>query len=194
MELDDMKTAWRELDRRLDRQETLSETFIRESIAARSQRSVNKFLAYELIGVAVMLFAIPFVLWTIVGAGMPPETKLFLKVLFPLLPAILVWQFIKTFTLFRVDISGNMKRVAKMVQRYELFALYEKRVSYLLVPLLFAGAIVVYAALRVPLWSWVAMTGLVTATVLYCVWYYKKFFADNMAAIKRSLKEIKDLE
>ena len=193
MELDEMKTAWQELDRRLDRQETLSETFIRESIAARSQRSVNRFLAYELIGAVVMLFVIPFVLWTIAGAGMPSETKLFLKVLFPLLPVTLVWQLVKTYTLFKVDISGNMKSVARMVQRYELYALYEKRVSYFLILLIFTGAIVVYAALRMPLWSWIAMTGLVTAAVLYCVWYYKKFFAANMAAIKRGLEELRDL-
>ncbi len=193
MELDEMKTAWREMNDRLGRQEMLSETFIRESIAARSQRSVNRFLAYEMIGTVVVLFAIPFVLWTIVGMEKSPEVNLFLKVVFPLLPVILVWQSIKTFTLFRVDIAGEMKSNARMVRRYELYAMYDKWATYFLIPLLFTGAVVMYAALRVALWSWVSMTGLILAAVLYCVWYYKKFYPKNMNAIKRSLDELKDL-
>ena len=193
MELDEMKTAWREMNDRLGRHEMLSEAFIRESIAARSQRSVNRFLAYEMIGTVVVLFAIPFVLWAIVGMEKSPEVNLFLKVVLPLLPVILVWQSIKTYTLFRVDISGDMKSNARMVRRYQLYAMYDKWATYFLIPLLFTGAIVVYAALRVAMWSWVSMAGLILAAVLYCVWYYKKFYPKNMNAIKRGLDELKDL-
>ena len=188
-----MKTAWREMSDRLGRQEMLSEAFIRESIADRSQRSVNRLLAYEMIGTVVVLFAIPFVLWTIVGAEMSPEAKVFLRVVFPLLPVFLVWQSIKTYTLFRVDISGDMKSNVRMVRRYELYALYDKWATYFIIPLLFTGAIVMYAALRVALWSWVSMTGLILVAVLYCVWCYKKFYPKNISAIKRGLEELKEL-
>ncbi len=194
MELDEMKTAWKELDKRLDRQETLSETFIRESIAARSQRSANKFLVSEMIGTAGLLLILPFTLWAVGWDTMPSATKTFLMVIIPIIILIIVWQLVKAFTLWGIDMSGDMRRNARTVRRYELYTLYEKRVVFFfLVPFLFLGMVVVYAVLQLPLWTWAFMIGMTVIGVIFCIWYYKKFFAANMAAIKRGLEELKDM-
>ena len=194
MELDEMKAAWKEMDERMGRQEMFSETFIRESIATRSQRSANKFLVSEMIGVGLILLLIPFILWAVDWAMMPSATKIFLKIVFPLIFLILVWQLVKTFTLFRIDMSGDMRNNARTVRLYELYTLYEKRiVIFFLVPFLVLGMVIVYAVLNVPLWTWAFMIGMLILGALYCVWYYKKFYAKHIGVIKNGLEELKDL-
>ncbi len=189
-----MKAAWKEMDERMGRQEMFSETFIRESLASRSQRSANKFLVSEMIGVGLILLLIPFILWAVDWAMMPSATKIFLRVVTPLIFLILVWQLVKTFTLFRIDMSGDMRNNARTVRLYELYTLYEKRiVIFFLVPFLVLGMVIVYAVLNVPLWTWAFMIGMLILGALYCVWYYKKFYAKHIGVIKNGLEELKDL-
>ncbi len=191
-----MKTAWREFDRRLDRQETLSDKFIRESLAARSQCSVNKFLTGEMIGAGLVLAAIPFVVHQ---SGMPwvgsiPGMKIALIIGFVLLPLLFVWQLIKIMLLFKIDMSRGVRDNIAYVKRYELYAQCEKRVAIVLIPLiLLAGTVWRALAVNDAPWYWAAMAGVVVIGALYCVWYYKKFYASNMGAIKRGLEELKDL-
>lgn len=195
MELDEMKTAWRELDSRLGRQETLSETFIRESIAARSQRSVNRFLNLEIVGAAVILAIIPVV---VRRYGMPwigdyfgmKAAMIFCMVLLPL---IFVWQLVKIRSLFGIDMSKGVRDNIANARRYELCAMAEKRVGIVVSALMLAGLVMLWAAWGTPPWVWAMLGGAVTIAVLLCVWYYKKFFADNMRAIKRGLEELKEL-
>ena len=196
MELDEMKTVWKELDRRLDRQEMFSANFIRESLAARSQRSVNRFLNFEIIGAALLLAVMPFVVrqygmpWT----GEIPGMKIALIAALVLLLLLFVWQLIKIWPLFRIDMSKGMRGNIVYVKRYELYALCEKRVMIIFIPLLLI-AMFVWRALVMndAPWYWAFMAGLVTIAALFCVWYYKKFYAANMGAIKRGLEELKDL-
>ncbi len=191
-----MKTAWKELDKKLDRQETLSETFIRESIAARSQRSVNKFLNFELIGAAVLLVIIPFI---VRQYGMPwadkiPGMKITLIAAFVLCLIGLAWQSIKIRSIFKIDMSKGVSNNIAYVKRYELYALYEKRFLIIFVPLLLLAGIIWRAVVMndAP-WYWAFLAVAVIIGTLYSVWYYKKFYSGNMAAIKRGLEELKDL-
>jgi uncharacterized membrane protein YqjE len=80
------------------------------------------------------------------------------------------------------------------VKRYEIYTLYEKRVAIFFVPFLIIAAIVWRAvAMNDAPWYWTALAGMVVIAALCCVWYYKKFYADNMAAIKRGLEELREL-
>lgn len=196
MELDEMKNAWRELDQRLDRQQTLSETFIRESISARSQRSVNKFLNVEIIGAAAILAAIPLI---VRQHGMPwtekiPGLRILLVANLVLLLLLFVWQLIKILPLFKIEMSKSVSDNIACVKRYERYALREKRATIISAPPLFIALFIWRASVSndAP-WYWALLAGIVIIGALFTVWYYKKFFANNMRAIKRGLEELKDL-
>ncbi len=190
MELDEMKTAWKELDRRLDRQQTLSEAFIRESIAARSQRSANKFLTSEMIGTGLLLLGIPFVVhqYGMPWAGEIPGMKIVLIAAIVLFLLLIVWQLIKIRPLFKIDMSKGVSDNINYVKKYELYTLYEKRVAIAFIPLLIIAGIVWRAlAVKNAPWYWALLAGIVIICALYCVWYYKKFYATNMRTIKHGI-------
>jgi len=195
MELDEMKSAWRELDGRLDRQETLTQTFIRDAITTRSQRSVNRFLNMEIVGVAVCALLMPVVVrhYCLPWAADYPGMRTFMLFRMVLLALLAVWQLVKVRVLAGVDMSKAMKNNIRRVRRYELYAMAEKRVVIVLLPVMLAGVVALRAMWGTALWFWVLMVGMVATGVLFIVWYYKKFYADNMAAIKRGLDELEDL-
>jgi hypothetical protein len=196
MELDEMKTAWRELDDRLDRQEMMSANFIKESLASRSQRSANKFLNMEIIGAVAVLAILPF---AVRQYGMPwvadrPGANTVLLVAIALMLLILVWQLVKLRPLFGIDMTKGVSDNISRVRRYELYTQYEKRVAIFFAPFLLLAVMIWRAVVMndAP-WYWAALAGMVLVAVLCCVWYYKKFYAANMRAIKRGLEELKDL-
>jgi hypothetical protein len=195
MELDEMKTAWKEMDERLERREMLSAAYIKESIAARSQRSVSRFLNYEMISAAIALAAMPFVVWKYgtLPAGSFDGMKLVMSVFLLLLPLLFVWQIIKIVPLFKLDMSKGVKDNIARVRRYELYALYEKRFSLLFFPLLIVCITAWVATVGAAAWWWAGWGGATLFVVFFTIWYYKKFYADNMGAIKRGLDELKDL-
>jgi O-antigen/teichoic acid export membrane protein len=87
-------------------------------------------------------------------------------------------------------VSDNIARV----RRYEIYAMYEKRAALVVAPLLLLAVMIWRAVVMndAP-WYWAAVAGAMVVAVLYCVWYYKKFYAANMHAIKRGLEELKEL-
>jgi len=190
-----MKNAWHDLNERLDRQEMLSQTFIRESIAARSQRSVNKFLNMEIAGAAVCPLVIPFVVrqYGLPWAADYPGMRAAILFCMVLLALLFVWQLIKVMILARIDMSKDMKSNILRTRRYELYAMTEKRVMIFLMPVMLAGVVALRAMWGTALWFWMLMVGMVAVGVLFIVWYYKKFFSANISAIKRGLEELKDL-
>jgi hypothetical protein len=195
MELDEMKTVWKELDDRLGRQEMSGTAFIKESVTARSQRSVNRFLNYELTGVVVLLVAIPLAVWkySTLSGGSFEGMKLFVLAFMVLLPLILVWQLIKIRPLFKINMSKGLKDNVLYIQRYELYAMYEKRIGFVFIPLMFIIVTVYSATIVSAAWWWAAWVGVLIICVLFTIWYYKKFYAGNMAEIKRGFAELKDM-
>ncbi len=196
MELEEMKTVWKELDGRLDRQEMFSANFIRESIATRSQRSANKFLTNEMVGAGLILVAVPLAVWRYgtPSAGSVSGLKPILLILLVLLPLLFLWQLIKIFPLFKLDMSRDVKDNIVRVKKYEIYAQCEKWVVIVLTPLLFLAVSVWRAvAMNDAPWLWVAWVAIIILGALCYVWYYKKFYANNMGAIKRGLEELKDL-
>ena len=67
MEMHDLKKAWIALDNRLKRNEKLEESIILEMMRSKAGKTVNRFVAYEMFTVALVLFFVPFLFFTLTG-------------------------------------------------------------------------------------------------------------------------------
>lgn len=188
-----MKTAWRELDGRLGKQEMFRENFIRESIMEKSQRSVDKLLRGEVFGAVVVMSLIPLMLWSYGLSGMP-VVKTFYMALISICLLITVWMIVKMSVLFKMDISHNLKDNIRRIRRFELYITYEKRGMLIFVPILFLAGFAVYATIGVPAWLWAFMAVVDAIGIMTCIYSYKKYYAKHIEQITHGLEELRDLK
>ncbi len=192
-----MKTAWRELDGRLGKQEMFRENFVRESIAEKSQRSVDKLLRLGLCGTIMIILTIPFLLWflSILPDGVPPLYIVFFQFMLVICTLLIPSGLYYAWVLFRVDMLGNVHDNIKLINRYKVQLHYTKRIGFwILYPIMFVWTVAIYAKLNATPWLWAFMGGMWVVTIVWCIYVQKKVVAKHIGQITRGLEELRDLK
>ncbi|MBK5719364.1 hypothetical protein JGH11_00630 [Dysgonomonas sp. Marseille-P4677] len=194
MEINELKDTWLLLDDRLKKQEIFNENIIKEMLYTKADKSLNKLINAELIGLIIVLLVIPVILHCINNKIDLPEYNIFLWAMIPICILLIIWQALKIYKLTRIDFFKAISNNIKHTNGYNIWIKREKMVMILFVPILFLSITYIYAQLNLnyTLRGLMACIGLVT--IIFTCWSYKKLYDKNIKSILKSLDELKELK
>lgn len=198
MELDDIKTAWASLDERLNKQGSIKESILRELICSKGNKSLNRLLNYEWLGLIFVVLAIPiipFIMHIASDAFNTVSTVILLLfevfVLFGL--GAQIW---KIRTLGKISYSEKVKDNVESLNKYNLFVKKEK----ILVVVVFVLLVIFFISrkyfdgFKIDITHAVQYFTLIAIGLVLCIWQYKRMYLKNIDSVRKSLDELKELE
>ncbi|MDR0565556.1 MAG: hypothetical protein LBG47_00735 [Prevotellaceae bacterium] len=197
MEPEELKNVWKSIDEHLKKQEVLKENIIRKMIYDRANRSLSKLMRYEMLGIAVILFAIPTLAFLanfkpfreqMQGAG-----GIFVWGMLAICAAYLAWSLIKIVALTKVDFTKNIKETSLLVAGYNIWIQKEKIVSAALSIAIALGAIWMYMVGHATIFQWTSLACALTGGI-FLTCYMFRVYDRNISAIRQSLEELKEPE
>ena len=63
MELEELKSAWAELDNRLKENKSMNKTLIMEMAKNKADKLIGKLINWEIFSVVVLILGIPLIIW-----------------------------------------------------------------------------------------------------------------------------------
>ena len=195
MELEELKSAWAELDSRLKENKSMSKTIIMEMTKNKANKIISLFINMERLAVIVLLLLIPFILFSYHLYGgkriMWDVLMIYSAIICVIYP---IWGMYKLSKLTKVDFSKAISDNIRYTNLYNLFAKKEIMVvTVFLGPSLIILGILTYAEARANLYLWIFLVCMSLTAILVCHWSYKNYNKD-IASILNSLNEIKQLE
>jgi hypothetical protein len=198
MELDELKNTWMVLDEQLKKNELLNKRLVQEMLSNKSNRSLNKIINTELIGIIILLLVSPIWIWLL--NYRPYESFLFTKILS--ITGIVVTIFgiiwgiytLKKY-LLKIDFSNCIKENLQYVNKYDIYYRKGKMLNYyIIIPVLFLLGILVYYELKANLFLWVFLVVAYIIGIVITYWMYKKVYDSNIQSIQKSLEELEELK
>jgi len=194
MELDDLKNTWASLDDRLKKQEVLKESIMKELLQTKSDKALNRLIAYEVSGVIVLLLVIPLIIYGMDFRVDLPEYTAFMYCMLVISIIGIIWQALKVYGLMQIDFSKVISNNILYTNKYNIKIKREKMFMLFFIPVLALSIVFLYVRLNANAVLWTFMVcGLIGAS-LYTYWSYKKLYDKNIASILKSLDELKELE
>lgn len=196
MELEGLKEIWTSFDNRMQQQEGLKSTIIKEMLVNKSDRSLNRLINYNYFGVIFCIVMLPFLFWcwtlasavNFIGWVMAPVALVFL--FFSIIMGIIQLKKLHQVN-FSLPVNENMYRMQK-------FNLFNKR--YLMMSYIFAFVfvfvviVIVLISAHIEPWRWWGLIAAIPFGIILSVWEYKRMYRRNIDSILKSLEELKELE
>jgi hypothetical protein len=195
MELEELKKMWTSLDERLNKQEVLKESIIREMIYAKSNKSLSRLLNMEALGAVVFISIIAFIAFVFEkfgGKRFMWDITVIYSGIFCLV--FLPWILYKIHGLMKIDLSGSIKNNVFYINRFNIQIKREKISTIFWGPVFAVLIILVYLEAKASVSVWIVMSCGILLASLSSYWSYKKIYDKNIALIKKSLEELKELE
>jgi hypothetical protein len=195
MELEELKKLWSSLDERLNRQEILKESIIREMIYAKSNKSLSKLLNMEVLGAVICLLVIPYLLFVYVN-GHPDLWIEKIVICFGVFISVasVIWKLIKIRPLLKVDFIKSVSHNVLYINKYNIFTQKEKIARAIIFVIIIALFICLFAIACADIIIWIASVCAFLFGIAFTYYRYKVFFDKNIASIQKSLDELKELE
>jgi hypothetical protein len=195
MELDELKNAWTSLDERLNKQEKLKESIIREMLVAKLDKSLSRMINHGYVGIIVCLGIIPLFVWRMnqIYFGTFKTILFLLGITFAISGVILC--IIELIKLYKIDFSKPVSNNIRLLQNHKIWLKRQNMGVYIVVSILIILAVI--AGLLSPnmeLWRWVGIAVFVCIGIAGAFWEYKHFYGKNIASILKSLEALKELE
>jgi hypothetical protein len=195
MEMEELKKLWTSLDERLNKQEVLKESMIKEMIYSKSNKSVSKLLNYEVWGAATNLLVIPFLVFLCNERYKELlAVKFFAYAMILLCIIFVIWQLIKIRGLIKVDFMKNISHNSLLIRKYSIQLQREKLAMHFVGAIAAFFCILLYASLHASLHAWVFLTCMLLFSSLYTYYIRKSFYNKHIDSIRKSLEELKELE
>ena len=194
MEPEELKNTWLLLDERLKKQEMLKETILKEMIHSKADKSLNRLVNIEIIGIIILLLVMPAVIYAIDFHPHMPGYKVFMWAMIPICVIGLVWQILKVYKLTRIDLTGSLSNNIRHTNSYNIWIKKEKMVMIVIVPVVGLGVAYMYAQLNVNITLWAFLSCTFLALCIFVYWSYKKLYNKNIASIMKSLDELRELD
>ncbi|MDR2921281.1 MAG: hypothetical protein LBV72_18200 [Tannerella sp.] len=198
MELEKLKEIWTSLDNRMQQQEVLKTTLIKEILISKSDKALSRLINYSYFGIIICLIAMPILIWIYSRYGVFADSPMKIIVLIVAIFTLfgIITGIIQILKLHKIDFANPVKGNIYMVENLNI---YNKRTliySYVFVLLLFLalGCVVLLSHINFEPWRWVAfITGFFTF-IFGAAWEYKRIYRRNFNSILKSLEELKELE
>jgi hypothetical protein len=195
MELDELKNVWASLDERLNKQEQLKESIIKEMIYEKSNKSVSKLLNFEIFSITTCLLVLPIVAYlynTLLGTLF--MEKLFCYVMFFFLTVSIIWSSMLIYHLMKIDFTKNVSHNSLYINKYNVLIKKNKIAAIFIMVILYAFGIYLYAAKHVSVTLWIFLACVYVIGLIISYFAYKKLYDNNIHIIQKSLEELKELE
>jgi hypothetical protein len=198
MELEELKNVWKSIDERLEKQEVLKENIIREIIYAKSNSSVSKLLNCEILCIVAYFCAIPLTVFLIYFEPYREQTQeagvIFVWTMLVICVAGIVWSPIKIVKLTKMDFTKNIKDISLLVNKYNILIHNEKIVSIVFIPVIVLVAIWLHVIMHANAFQWILLVCALIVGLFLMYYIFKRVYDKNIATIRQSLTELKDLE
>jgi hypothetical protein len=187
---------WASVDERLGKQELLKESIIRKMIREKSNRSLRRLLDFEIVCLAINLFAIPVLLLLKPLYVQRPywNGKAVAAALIIFCVAAVIWGLFKIAKLMSMDFMKSVRRNSLLINSYNLWIGKEKMAGFFIVPPLYIMCIWYYAILHVNAISWTFLACTLLFSVFFTFYIYRRVYDRHINTIRQSLEELKDLE
>jgi len=197
MEMDELKSAWASVDKRLKENELLNKRIVQGILSDKSNKSLNKLVNIDMFGTLMLLPVIPLCIWVL-------NSNLFRNLIFPkiLFVVILVVSIIGIILgiyimkkyLLKIDFSKSIKDNMCYVNRYSLCYRKGKMINnFFIIPVFSLLGILTYYELKAPFYLWIFLFVNLTIGIAITYWIYKKVYDANIQSIQKSLDELKEL-
>ena len=199
MELNELKNTWTTLEKQLKKNETLNKQLLLGMLHKKSDKSLNKLVNMDFIGIIIGFLVIPAAIWLYFVRNYYYGNLLSVKILSVVLVAVaailIIWYYFKLKHLKKIDFSKSIKENMSCVTKYAIMVKQEKMASYfILTPVLYFLGIYCYYELKADVSYWTLLIVAFIVGVILAVWSYKKIYDTNIQSIKLNLGELKELE
>jgi DMSO reductase anchor subunit len=194
MELEELKNLWTSLDERLNKQEKLKESILKEIMQSKTNRTVSKLINYEIRSICALLIAIPLCIFIIdrVRSVFFGDVTMIFTAIFSFIH--LIWEIFKLHGLTKVDFSQSLNDSIHYINKYNIHIKWEKIASFIYIPIFGILLILTYSESKVPVWRWTFMVCTLLLATLFTYWGFKRIYDKNITSIQKSLEELKELE
>ncbi|MDR3269000.1 MAG: hypothetical protein LBT83_08035, partial [Tannerella sp.] len=156
MEWEELKKMWASLDERLEKQEVLKESMIREMIYAKSNKSLNRLINMEVMSLSILVTVIPAVVYLLYT----PEGALLVAKLFCYYSLLIILYGLITGTmglryLMKIDFTKGIGNNLLYMNKYDLQCKRGKIISVFIYLIYAALGIYLYAELHATVTLWV---------------------------------------
>jgi VIT1/CCC1 family predicted Fe2+/Mn2+ transporter len=195
MELDELKNAWASLDNRLNKQENLKASIIKEMLISKSNKSLNQMINYNYFGIILCLGGIFLIVWRILAY----HWSVFMTSILLFVTAFLVFGMIVgiyyVINLLKIDFALSVRHNISVIQHYKIVAKRNFILSYIVgAIILIIGILVGISLQNMETWRWCVVAGAVSIGIVGAWWEYKQMYRKNVDSILKSLEELKELE
>ena len=193
MNLENLKSEWSAMNDRMEKQEILKEKMFCQILNTKSDKSLSRLVADEVVGLIFGILFIPvlfymfnkieieFVRTVIVGA-------IIIGVL------IIIWGSMKLFNLSKINFTKPLKNNLLYVNKYAVYIKYEKLIGYyFIIPLAVLIGVIHYIKIHASLFWWVLMSCSLIAIILFVIYFYR-LHNKNISTIQQNLEELRELK
>lgn len=194
MELEKLKEIWTSLDNRMQQQEVLKTTLIKEMLISKSDKALSRLINYSYFGLILIISMIPLMmrLWQLPGI----ISNVFILILIVFLLFGVITGIIQLINLHKINFSTPLNQNIYLVQKTNLFNKRISFIAYIIAAVLFVSVII--AMLNSPYgiqpWRWFVIITIVFVGAIAGYWEYKRMYRRNFNSILKSLEELKELE
>jgi Na+/melibiose symporter-like transporter len=196
MNLENLKSEWSAMNDRMDKQEIFKEKMFCQILNTKSDRSLNRLVAYEVVSLIISILFIPvsfYFLIKIPNNG-TEYARIALIGAITFLVICVIWYGIKVFVLSKIDFAKPLKNNSSCINKYAIYIKYEKLIGYyFLLPLVVVSCTLFYVKMHASLLLWVFMSCAFFATILFVIYFYR-LYNKNISTIQQNLEELRELE
>lgn len=195
MEFEQLKKTWASFDSRMQQQEGLKVTIIKEILVNKSDKALSRMINYNYFGLVLCIMTIPFLIWCITLVWPANFIKVMATVALVFMLFFMAMGIIQLKKLHRINFSIPVNENMYIVQKFNVFNKRYLMLSYAFA-IVFVVVITVFALMFIDmeLWRWWALAAALPLSVLLSIWEYKRMYRRNIDSIIKSLEELKELE
>jgi hypothetical protein len=194
MEIDDLKTAWLELDNKLQRSEKLKAETIKEMYRTKADKSISKILNYDIFSIVICLLVLPLIIWFIGTREMKNFWFAATMIYWGVFDIVgIIYSVLKVCQLLKFDLTKSISHNIKIIHRYNIQIKKEKPIYAVFAVIGIIPIVAVYIQ-KALLWQWVFLCCMLIIGLITSIWQYKRIYDTNIKSIMNSLDELKEIE
>ena len=136
MNLENLKSEWSAMNDRMEKQEIFKEKMFCQMLNSKSDKSLNRLMAYEVLSLISSILVIPALLYLFSKDGREMLLPIIIGAVV-IMAICVIWYVIKVFVLSKIDFTKTLKVNLLYINKYSIYIKYEKLFNYcILIPLI----------------------------------------------------------
>jgi hypothetical protein len=193
MNLENLKSEWSAMNDRMEKREILEEKMFCQMLNAKSDKSLNRLVAYEVAGLIFGVLFVPVLFYCFNSIELGFERTVIIGAIV-FLAICVIWIGIKIFALSKIDFSKSLKNNLFYVNKFAIYIKYERLIGYyFVIPLAGLICVIHYTKIHASLFWWVLMSCFLTTMIIFVIFFYR-LYSKNISTIQQNLEELRELE